>query len=117
MKNACFLLFFFVSLSLSSQSDVSFTICGWKNPVPFDSLKKCPHLKSNSKGFIQKFQVVSNSIQGMSVYDMGGDSFDESLLTHLAKGKPKELHLTITIEENGTLKVFKDIPILLSFKQ
>ena len=117
MKNLIFTFLILLASAALSQSEVTFSICGWKNPVPFDSLKKCPHLKSNSKGFIQKFQVVSNSIQGMSVYDMGGDSFDESLLTHIAKGKPKELHLTITMEENGTVKVYKDVPILLSYNR
>lgn len=116
MKNYLFTFLMLFSTAAFTQNDVQFTICGWKNPVAFDSLKKCPHLKTSAKGFIQKFQVVSNSVQGMSVYDMGGDSFDESLLTHLAKGKPKELHLTITTEENGTVKVYKDIPILLYYK-
>lgn len=116
MKSILFFLFLFASFLIKAQSDVEFTICGIKNPVPFDSLKKCPHIRSNTKGIIQKFQVVSNSVQGMSVYEMGGDTFDGSLIDHLAKGKPKELHLTISLEINGNIKIYKDIPVNISYK-
>ena len=111
-----FLLFAFFIIFSSKAQQVEFTICKIKNPVPIDSLKKCHRLfPSDSKIRIQKFELVYNSIQGMAMYNMSGDEFNSELMEQILKGKPKEMHLSITTLENGTEKKYKDIPIIIKY--
>jgi hypothetical protein len=111
-----FLSLFFCFFSLSKAQQIEFNFCQAKNPVPIDSLKKCHRLfPSDKKIKIQKFDLVYNSVQGMAMYTMSGDEFDDALMGEILKAKPREMHLTITVLENGMEKKYKDIPIIVKY--
>jgi hypothetical protein len=113
-KFLCLSLLFFASFCVAQQPE--FSICNIKSPVSFDSLKKCHKLTvSDSKILIQNFEVVFNSVQGMAMYTMGGTEFNNELMEHMSKGKPKELHLKITTYENHAEKIYKDIPLFIKY--
>jgi hypothetical protein len=111
-----FLLAFGFLLFTSTAQQVEFSFCTAKNPIPIDSLKKCHRLfPSDKKIKIQKFDIIYNSVQGMAMYTMSGDEFDDALMGEILKAKPKEMHLTITVLENGVEKKYKDIPIIVKY--
>ncbi|MBK9285762.1 MAG: hypothetical protein IPM51_15810 [Sphingobacteriaceae bacterium] len=116
MRIPILILSFCFALKLSAQSNTNFKLAGYANNVPIDSLMKHPGITGQSHHIIDKFKVVYNSAQGMAIYEMGGNLFNEELLQQIKKGKPKELHLTITVIENKDTKIYKDIPFQLIYK-
>lgn len=118
MKKLILLLVIFYTNSIFAQTkeEQTFTICGESNPVAYEKFKKCAKITSADPNIkIVSFQLIFNSVEGVAIYDMKSDTFDETLLGLVEKGKPVKLHLNIKATLNGIAKNYNDVFIKLKY--
>jgi len=118
MKKLTFILFLICTTACVAQTkeEQKFTICNEFNPVPYEKFKKCAKLTPVDPNIkIISFDLIFNSVQGVAVYNMKSDTFDETLLSLVEKGKPIKLHVNITTTLNGLEKNYKDVFINLKY--
>ena len=110
MKKIFLLLLLTYSCNIFAQEKPIFTFCNISSPVPYAEFIKCAKISTNIKNqFITSFELVFNSVEGVAIYKMQGDTFDETLLNLIEKGKPLKLHLNIFVSENKIDKSFKEV--------
>jgi hypothetical protein len=101
-------------LCAQQKDKPAFSLCNLSEPVAFADFKSCKKIVSSApEVIVMSFELIFNSVQGMAIYKMGGDTFDANLMDLLEKGKAKELHLNITTYENKLEKTYRDVVILL----